>query len=163
MEGGTPLFPDLGKHCNEKSCRQLDFLPFRCDACDGVFCAEHSSFARHSCPNANMRDRVVAICPACKISVEKAFKEEDSVALQRHSCDPAKSRKATVCPVKRCKEILSFQNTYSCKSCGQKTCMKHRFPSDHACTAAGLLVGRRNYCRADAPPKAAKSSLISVR
>lgn len=34
--GGTEAFPDLGKHCSEELCHQLDFLPFKCDACSKV-------------------------------------------------------------------------------------------------------------------------------
>lgn len=29
-------FPDLGRHCSEESCYQLDFLPFKCDGCKKV-------------------------------------------------------------------------------------------------------------------------------
>lgn len=34
--GGTEAFPELGQHCNEETCRQLDFLPFKCDGCKKV-------------------------------------------------------------------------------------------------------------------------------
>ncbi|EMS59687.1 Zinc finger AN1 domain-containing stress-associated protein 17 [Triticum urartu] len=38
---GTEAFPDLGAHCDKEDCNQLDFLPFDCDGCGKVFCAEH--------------------------------------------------------------------------------------------------------------------------
>eukprot|EP01018_Ginkgo_biloba_P022681 Gb_30953 [translate_table: standard] len=111
---GTPLFPDLGKHCMEESCRTLDFLPLKCNGCNKVFCAEHRSEKDHDCPNVDMNDR------------------------QKHSqsgqCDPDnRLKKRPKCCVRRCKEILTFSNTNVCKSCVGKTCLKHRFPSDHAC------------------------------
>lgn len=30
-------FPDLGKHCNEPTCKKLDFLPVKCDACGNIY------------------------------------------------------------------------------------------------------------------------------
>ena len=41
--------PDLGKHCSEKSCRQLDFLPMKCDACSLILCKDHLQYDTHSC------------------------------------------------------------------------------------------------------------------
>lgn len=29
-------FADVGSHCDMSTCRQQDFLPFRCDTCAGV-------------------------------------------------------------------------------------------------------------------------------
>ncbi|XP_057551289.1 AN1-type zinc finger protein 2A isoform X2 [Hippopotamus amphibius kiboko] len=46
----TMEFPDLGKHCSEKTCKQLDFLPLKCDACDEDFCSGHFAYAAHKCP-----------------------------------------------------------------------------------------------------------------
>ncbi|KAL2765952.1 AN1-type zinc finger protein 2A isoform 3, partial [Daubentonia madagascariensis] len=43
-------FPDLGKHCSEKTCKQLDFLPLKCDACKQDFCKDHFTCAAHRCP-----------------------------------------------------------------------------------------------------------------
>ncbi|XP_048723200.1 AN1-type zinc finger protein 2A isoform X3 [Caretta caretta] len=42
-------FPDLGKHCSEKTCKQLDFLPLKCDACKEVFCKDHITYDTHKC------------------------------------------------------------------------------------------------------------------
>jgi hypothetical protein len=38
---GTLLFTELGEHCAKTDCAQLDFLPFKCDACQEV--SVHSS------------------------------------------------------------------------------------------------------------------------
>lgn len=40
------------------------------------------------------------------------------------------------CPVSGCKEKLSTINTYHCKTCGQRVCLKHRHGDDHNCEAA---------------------------
>ncbi|KAL3619592.1 hypothetical protein CASFOL_034504 [Castilleja foliolosa] len=34
---GTPIFPNLGKHCSVDVCRHIDFLPFTCDCCQQVY------------------------------------------------------------------------------------------------------------------------------
>ncbi|CAD6225162.1 unnamed protein product [Miscanthus lutarioriparius] len=56
-------------------------------------------------------------------------------------CDPARKRKPQ-CPVRRCKEALTFSNTSQCKGCGLKVCLKHRFPADHNCAAAAAGAKR---------------------
>lgn len=63
--------------------------------------------------------------------------QDEEAILARHlksgNCDPAKKKKP-ICPVKRCKEVLTFSNTSACKTCHMKVCLKHRFPADHACS-----------------------------
>ena len=41
--------PHLGKHCSEKTCRLLDFLPMKCDACGQIFCKDHLHYDDHNC------------------------------------------------------------------------------------------------------------------
>ncbi|KAF0915386.1 hypothetical protein E2562_035945, partial [Oryza meyeriana var. granulata] len=44
------------------------------------------------------------------------------------------------------KGTLTFSNTSGCKGCGQKMCLKHRFPADHGCAGvspAGAAAARR--------------------
>lgn len=75
------------------------------------------------------------------MAIEKKFGEEEKAVLTRHersgSCDPAKKQKPR-CPVKRCKEVLTFSNCNTCKKCNLKVCLKHRFPSDHLCKGAAV-------------------------
>jgi hypothetical protein len=138
MGGGTEAFPDLGKHCQFSDCHQLDFLPFSCQACHKVFCVEHRSCKSHECPKPDYNSRKVIVCKTCSISIEITGRdgEDKNSILEKHEksgdCDPRKKKKPT-CPVRRCKEILSFSNTCNCKTCGVKVCLKHRFPADHDC------------------------------
>ncbi|XP_016157296.1 PREDICTED: AN1-type zinc finger protein 2A isoform X3 [Ficedula albicollis] len=44
--------PWLGEHCSERSCKQLDFLPLKCDACGEVFCKDHIRYDDHKCSSA---------------------------------------------------------------------------------------------------------------
>ncbi|PKA47873.1 Zinc finger AN1 domain-containing stress-associated protein 12 [Apostasia shenzhenica] len=136
MGGGTEAFPDLGDHCQHDDCHQFDFLPFTCEACGKIFCLEHRTYRAHGCPSADRGSRTVAVCQICSATVEKEEGEDDESAVSRHErsggCDASRKRKLR-CPVPRCKEVLTFSNCTSCKVCGLKVCLKHRFSSDHAC------------------------------
>ncbi|KAG5195495.1 hypothetical protein JEQ12_012784 [Ovis aries] len=46
----TMEFPDLGKRCSEKACRQLDFLPLKCDSCKQDFCKDQLHMLRIRVP-----------------------------------------------------------------------------------------------------------------
>ncbi|KAI4320664.1 hypothetical protein MLD38_034119 [Melastoma candidum] len=141
--GGTEAFPNLGEHCCHPDCRQLDFLPFTCDGCLSSYCLEHRSYDRHDCPKPGRQSRRVAVCEACSASIETTGQDEVA-ALARHGrsgeCDPSR-RKKSVCPVRRCREPLTFSNTSKCKTCGVKVCLRHRFPADHTCKGRGGNAG----------------------
>ncbi|XP_072979963.1 zinc finger AN1 domain-containing stress-associated protein 12 [Typha angustifolia] len=134
--GGTEAFPNLGLHCDREDCNQLDFLPFTCDGCKKVFCLEHRTYKSHDCSKSDHNNRIVVVCEICSMSIEKKAEEGEKTILEQHErsgdCDPSKKRKPT-CPVRRCKELLTFSNCSTCKACRQKVCLKHRFPTDHVC------------------------------
>ncbi|KAI3806546.1 hypothetical protein L1987_22453 [Smallanthus sonchifolius] len=51
-------------------------------------------------------------------------------------CDPSNYAKVTnkkKCPVRGCKETLTFSNTIKCRDCTIDHCLKHRFGPDHSC------------------------------
>lgn len=35
----------------------VDFLPLKCDACSGIFCADHVAYAQHHCGSAYQKVR----------------------------------------------------------------------------------------------------------
>ncbi|KAL5022860.1 hypothetical protein ScPMuIL_002015 [Solemya velum] len=47
-------FPTIGKHCSIKSCQRLDFLPFECDGCLNIYCADHKTKDSHDCTLVNI-------------------------------------------------------------------------------------------------------------
>lgn len=57
---------DVGTHCS--FCRQTDFLPFHCSACNGDFCANHRLKEDHHCESLkigkNSRSSVTVSIPA---------------------------------------------------------------------------------------------------
>jgi predicted nucleic acid binding AN1-type Zn finger protein len=84
-------FPDLGAHCDDPNCNQLDFLPFECDGCGKVFCTEHRTYLDHGCAKAADQGRTL-ICESC--GVERTPGQDDWAVLDVHTrsrrCDPAK-------------------------------------------------------------------------
>ncbi|XP_010523911.1 PREDICTED: zinc finger AN1 and C2H2 domain-containing stress-associated protein 13-like [Tarenaya hassleriana] len=136
---GTPEFPDLGKHCSVDDCKLIDFLPFTCDRCLQVFCLDHRSYIKHSCPKGNRGDVTVVICPLCAKGVRLNPDEDPNITWEKHvntDCDPSNYEKATKkkkCPVPRCREALTFSNTIKCRDCNLDHCLKHRFGPDHNC------------------------------
>ncbi|XP_076955031.1 zinc finger AN1 and C2H2 domain-containing stress-associated protein 13-like [Bidens hawaiensis] len=136
---GTPAFPDLGKHCSVDDCKLIDFLPFTCDCCNKVFCLEHRSYITHKCPKANKNSRTVVICPLCAKGVHLIPNQDPNITWESHvntDCDPSNYEKATKkkkCPVRGCREILTFSNTIKCRDCTIDHCLKHRLGLDHGC------------------------------
>ncbi len=105
-----------------------------------IFCLEHRSYKSHNCSKATVKDSTVLICPICAATVKTVFGEDPNLTMEKHSqtanCDPnnyAKVMKKPKCPVKGCHELLTFSNKMTCKSCNKATCVRHRFPADHAC------------------------------
>ncbi|KAJ0966301.1 hypothetical protein J5N97_027439 [Dioscorea zingiberensis] len=171
---GTPEFPDLGKHCSVEECKLIDFLPFTCDRCNQVFCLQHRSYSKHLCPNGNLQDVTVLVCPLCAKGVKLIPNQDPNITWESHvntDCDPSNYQKATnkkKCPVPGCKEILTFSNRILCRDCTQEHCLKHRFGPDHKCPGPkkpdagfpfiGLL--RRSQKSESAP---SRSSNVPVR
>lgn len=135
-------FPDLGKHCSESFCRQMDFLPVKCDACEQIFCYNHFTYSQHQCPSAYKKDVQVPVCPLCNAPVPNKRGELPDVAVSAHldndcKSDPAvKKRKIYTnrCNKKGCKvkELIKV----NCDSCCLNFCLSHRHPQDHECKGA---------------------------
>ncbi|KAI3667394.1 hypothetical protein L6452_42451 [Arctium lappa] len=136
---GTPAFPNLGKHCSVDDCKIIDFLPFTCDCCSKVFCLEHRSYIAHQCPKANKNNRTVVICPLCAKGVHLVPDQDPNITWESHvntDCDPSNYEKVTKkkkCPVRGCRETLTFSNTIKCRDCTIEHCLKHRLGIDHGC------------------------------
>ena len=41
--------PDIGTQCALEICKQLDFLPIKCNNCSKIFCKDHCSLDGHNC------------------------------------------------------------------------------------------------------------------
>ncbi|XP_036029277.1 AN1-type zinc finger protein 2B isoform X2 [Onychomys torridus] len=141
-------FPDLGAHCSEPSCQRLDFLPLKCDACSGIFCADHVAYAQHHCGSAYQKDIQVPVCPLCNVPVPVARGEAPDRAVGEHidrDCrsDPAQQKRkifTNKCERSGCRQREMMKLT--CDQCGRNFCIKHRHPLDHDCSGEGHLTSR---------------------
>lgn len=129
----------LGQNCSCPDCKQIDFLPFKCDCCGRVFCLEHRTYQAHACSAAGSRETSTIVCPICAKAVKLSAADDPNVVFQRHTqrdCDPnnyAKVHERPRCPAQGCREKLGAVNTYTCKECGIQVCLKHRFTESHQC------------------------------
>lgn len=133
-------FPSLGKHCHQSDCKQLDFLPMKCDACSEIFCKDHIQYSLHSCPESYKKDNQVPVCPLCNSLVPVKSGESPDITVGRHidsdcKSDTAKQRRKVYtnkCSFKGCKqkELIPVQ----CEKCRLNFCLRHRFEADHNCS-----------------------------
>lgn len=127
-------FANLGKHCAEPSCKQLDFLPFSCSACNRIFCLDHRSFAAHKCPN--VTDTYVPECPMCGQIIPVTKGEDPNVKVDQHIAQgcpkiASKPSQSYACSLPKCSKTEVMPVT--CPSCRKNFCLKHRMPQDHQC------------------------------
>ncbi|KAG7265529.1 hypothetical protein CRUP_022003 [Coryphaenoides rupestris] len=90
--------PHLGEHCSEKTCKRLDFLPMKCDACDNIFCKDHITYANHKCTSSYMKDIQVPVCPLCNIPIPIKRGEMPDIKVGEHidrdcKSDPAQRKR----------------------------------------------------------------------
>jgi hypothetical protein len=136
---------DIGSHCSNEMCKQLDFLPITCAHCSRRFCAGCLSSHRASCSPVD--DQSVVVCPMCARGVTFKAGEDPNVVIEEHQrqgrCDPGNYKRVHErkrCCGNGCREKLTTVNVYVCKTCGQETCVKHRFPESHGCK---VVVARK--------------------
>ncbi|XP_072124516.1 AN1-type zinc finger protein 2A isoform X1 [Mobula birostris] len=141
-------FPDLGKHCSENSCKRLDFLPLKCDACAQIFCKDHITYAQHKCTSSYKKDMQVPVCPLCNTPVPIRRGEMPDIRVGEHidrECrsDPAQKKRkifTNKCSKSGCKQKEMIKVT--CDQCHLNFCLKHRHPLDHACEADGKPLSK---------------------
>eukprot|EP00400_MALV-I_sp_L67-5_P000690 gene690-735_t len=154
-------FSNLGAHCSVQYCRTKDFLPFKCDACDMVFCKEHFRYEDHDCKKASQKDNQAIICPICKFVLRMKGNEDPNVVFQRHQDSgecalkqkQPSPKKQSKCPVQGCREKLGPTNSYTCPECGQRVCLRHRFPDEHNCVKLNTGYGSKSTSASSIPRK----------
>ncbi|KAL2100774.1 hypothetical protein ACEWY4_002535 [Coilia grayii] len=144
-------FPDLGEHCSEKSCKRLDFLPMRCDACQEIFCKDHITYANHKCNSSYKKDVQVPVCPLCNTPIPIKRGEMPDIKVGEHidrdcKSDPAQRKRkifTNKCSKGGCKQKEMIR--VMCDECHQNYCLKHRHPLDHDCKADGKAVSKPGH------------------
>ncbi|CAD7686171.1 unnamed protein product [Nyctereutes procyonoides] len=125
-----------------------DFLPLKCDACSGIFCADHVAYAQHHCGSAYQKDIQVPVCPLCNVPVPVARGEPPDRAVGEHidrDCrsDPAQQKRkifTNKCERAGCRQREMMKLT--CERCGRNFCIKHRHPLDHDCSGQSHPTSR---------------------
>lgn len=114
------------------------------------------------------------VCPLCAKGVRLIPDEDPNITWERHlntDCDPSNYEKVTKkkkCPVRGCREVLTFSNTIKCKECTTDHCLKHRFGPDHNCpgpkksdSAFSFISGFRSKNEASKPNQTTSTSTSS--
>ncbi|XP_044294058.1 AN1-type zinc finger protein 2B [Varanus komodoensis] len=157
-------FPDLGAHCSEPSCKRLDFLPLKCDACEQLFCTDHVAYAHHHCTSAYKKDVQVPVCPLCSTPIPVKRGEMPDIVVGAHidqdcKSDPAlRKRKifTNKCQRPGCKQREMMK--VLCDQCHGNFCLKHRHPLDHGCNGAGHSLSKAGNAAIARAQKSAKAS-----
>lgn len=144
-------FPDLGEHCSEKSCKRLDFLPMKCDACEEIFCKDHITYANHKCTSSYKKDIQVPVCPLCNTPIPTRRGEMPDIKVGEHidrdcKSDPAQRKRkifTNKCSKGGCKQKEMIRVT--CDQCHLNYCLKHRHPLDHDCKTDGKPVSKSGH------------------
>lgn len=129
----------IGRNCQYEYCRQLDFLPFRCESCRGTFCSEHRTETSHKCTHAGEWAR--------------RRRELSSPSGQQQSSRP--SVKSTVynsdqCAHPQCKTLVNTPTSVGvhCDKCNRNYCLQHRLREGHDCAKLTPLGARAGGARA---------------
>ncbi|XP_076865348.1 AN1-type zinc finger protein 2A isoform X2 [Brachyhypopomus gauderio] len=144
-------FPDLGEHCSEKSCKRLDFLPMRCDACEQIYCKDHITYVSHKCTSSYKKDVQVPVCPLCNTPIPVKRGEMPDIKVGEHidrdcKADPAQRKRkifTNKCSKGGCKQKEMIQVT--CDQCHLNYCLKHRNPLDHDCKTDGKPLSKTGH------------------
>eukprot|EP01085_Mycamoeba_gemmipara_P002894 Mycagemm_TRINITY_DN8793_c0_g1::TRINITY_DN8793_c0_g1_i1::g.2894::m.2894 type:complete len:149 gc:universal TRINITY_DN8793_c0_g1_i1:126-572(+) len=127
-------FPSVGKQCAQDDCKQLDFLPFKCDSCSKSFCGDHRTYAQHQCATGlakmSQRDDLIQLhdCPLCGTHIAVRAGEDINAKVEAHIVKGCKTR----CCVQKCK-VSDLAMLLQCNKCHQRVCLKHRWADSHTC------------------------------
>ncbi|PIK47571.1 putative AN1-type zinc finger protein 2B-like isoform X1 [Apostichopus japonicus] len=104
-------FPDLGQHCSNSSCKQLDFLPMKCDACSKIFCdlqasdslkPENSFRSSHGFPfHGSVTSMSVFEHKLASLVSRFSFCKQQHIKYDTHGCEEGykKDVQVPVCPL----------------------------------------------------------------
>jgi len=129
----------MGQHCSEQTCKQLDFLPMKCDACSEVYCTDHLMYDLHNCSSKYKKDVQVPVCPLCNQPIPVSRGSLPDLAVSQHieaGCSTKSKEKvfSNKCHKTKCKkkELVPLV----CQACRLNFCLTHRHPADHECKGA---------------------------
>lgn len=120
----------IGAQCQMTFCRQLDFLPFKCESCKGSYCLDHRSESAHQCPKAGEWARRRQLSQAAA-----GYKPTSKPSILTHEQQ---------CAEASCKTLINtpLVTGVQCDKCNRSYCLKHRFGYDHDCANLKPLGAR---------------------
>ncbi|KDN36967.1 hypothetical protein RSAG8_10501, partial [Rhizoctonia solani AG-8 WAC10335] len=133
----------VGSACSLADCTLHDFLPLKCNLCLDTFCSDHFKPGEHKCPkyDPTIADRIAPSCPLCDTPVSVPLGRDVDQVMDHHimkECTAEGNRKSARpsnrCPAPRCTKVMYAP--IRCDNCRKEFCPSHRFPKQHACTAA---------------------------
>eukprot|EP00026_Physarum_polycephalum_P009602 Phypoly_transcript_09730.p1 GENE.Phypoly_transcript_09730~~Phypoly_transcript_09730.p1 ORF type:complete len:342 (+),score=35.46 Phypoly_transcript_09730:306-1331(+) len=145
-------FHHLGSHCSFPDCKQLDFLPFKCDACGDTFCLDHRTQEAHRCRFAGNTDRRALVCPICNNPIVALPSQDPNIVLDDHINQGCAVKASTgyKCNMKGCKKVDVM--AIICKSCRRHHCVKHRFEDAHNCPRNPQIARTKQPPKQNTPP-----------
>ncbi|KJE95962.1 hypothetical protein CAOG_06345 [Capsaspora owczarzaki ATCC 30864] len=154
----------FGTHCDVKDCRQLDFLPFRCDSCTQTFCLDHRTYESHKCSAAPNQDIRIPECPKCQQKIQRPRGSDAAAQIQKHIASGCRDLVLLAprrkCNHKGCKntEALSFK----CNRCEHQFCIKHMRVQDHTCSSQSIPPSGSDAHRLAKPGQSALKRAITA-
>lgn len=124
----------IGSHCQMPFCRQLDFLPFRCESCKGKFCGDHRTESAHTCSKAGewarRRNEANGVT-----STTNRLTPKPNILTHEKQCAEAS-----------CKTLIDtpLVTGVHCEKCRRSYCLKHRFTYEHDCANLVPLGSGKN-------------------
>lgn len=136
------------RHCSERGCGQLDFLPFTCEKCGRVYCLAHHKIRDHSCSYNPDSRNVMPTCPVCSQHIYVPAEASVDAIVNAHLLSRCNShllsshrdaQKSLSAAATRCDQPTGCRNpekfsTLLCKKCGGQFCLTHRLETTHRCT-----------------------------
>lgn len=154
----------MGQHCSDSFCKQLDYLPMKCDACSELFCKDHLPYDDHSCKSLYKKNVQVPVCPLCNTPIPVPRGTVPDLAVSAHieqNCQSKKKEKVFTnkCNKPKCKkkELIPC----ICNGCHLNFCLTHRHTADHDCQGPQKSSKPTNKAAAAAASRAASSSSTS--
>lgn len=153
--------PHMGQHCSDSFCKQLDYLPMKCDACSKLFCKDHLQYDDHKCTSLYKKNIQVPVCPLCNspIPVERGAVPDLAVSAHiEENCQMKKKDKVFTnkCNKPKCKkkELVPC----ICDNCHLNFCLTHRHTADHDCKGPQKSTQPASKAAAAAAARAGGSS-----
>lgn len=112
---------DLGKNCY--FCNQLDFLPFKCEFCDHIYCSLHRNIDSHNCkrperqllPEKYDGPTAASLFPNPEAR-QKALEEEYNKVASKSASTIARKETVKITPLAKLKKFLQIQKLKKEKS-----------------------------------------------